>query len=307
MLACVVLVCGALTGLVSAQASPVAEVRAALAKGDLAGAERIAREHLSASGNAPVAIEALSWVARGALAAGQLDSAGSVARETQRLAEAALGKRPLDAVPGLPIALGAALEVQAQVLAARGARSDGVYLLTRELERYGDTSIHERLQKNIHLLNLVGTPAPSLDAPEFLGAARASVASTKGSPLVLFFWAHWCSDCKAQGPILEKLQAEFAGSGLRIIAPTQRFGYAASARTPATPEDERAHILAVRERSYPFLANVPMPLSQQNFKRYGVSSTPTLVLVDRQGTVRLYHPGRMPEETLRSALRDLVR
>jgi thiol-disulfide isomerase/thioredoxin len=289
-----------------AQRTLVADVRAAIGRGDLTSAERMARERLGDPADGPVALEALSWVARGALAAGDLDRAQSVGRETERLAEAALGTRRLDSVPGLPTAIGASLEVQAQVLASRGARSDGVYLLTRALERYADTSIHARLQKNIHLLSLVGTPAVALDTPEFLGPERATVASLKGHPLVLFFWAHWCPDCKLQGPILAKLQAEFASSGLRIIAPTQRYGYAAEAAKTASPEEERAHILAVRERYYPDLAGVPIPFSQENFKRYGVSSTPTLVLVDRNGLVRLYNPGRMSEEALRLALRVLT-
>ncbi len=300
------LICVYVTGFASAQTSVVADVRAAIAKNDLAAAERIARGQLSNPAAGPAALEALSWVGRGAFAAGQLDRAASVARETQTLAEASLGGRPLDTVPGLPTAIGASLEVQAQVLAAQGARSDGVYLLTRALERYGNTSIHARLQKNVHLLGLVGTPAVPLDAPAFLGTERATVASLKGHPLVLFFWAHWCPDCKLQGPILAKIQSEFASDGLRIVAPTQLYGYAADANRAASPDEERTHILAVRERYYPDLASVPMPFSQENFKRYGVSSTPTVVLVDRAGIVRAYNPGRMSEEALRLAIRAMI-
>lgn len=289
-----------------AQAPIVADVRAAIARNDLASAERLAREHLANPSTAPVALEALSWVGRGAFADGQLDLAARLARETQSLAEAALGTRRIDAVPGLPTAIGASLEVQAQVLAAQGSRSDGVYLLARALERYADTSIHARLQKNAHLLGLVGTPAVPLDTPAFLGTERATVASFKGNPLVLFFWAHWCPDCKLQGPILAKLQSEFASDGLRMIAPTQLYGYAADANRAASPNDERAHILAVRERHYADLAAVPIPFSQENFKRYGVSSTPTVVLVDREGIVRAYNPGRMSEEALRAAISGMI-
>lgn len=291
---------------VSAQSNVIREVRRAIAAADLPQAERIARESLAQRDAGPDALEALSWVARGALAAGKLDLAEKVARETQRLAETALMQRRLDAEPHLPIALGAAFEVQAQVLAARGARSDAVYLLTRALDRYKDTSIHERTQKNIHLLSLVGQPAVPLDTPMFLGSERATLAALKGRPLLLFFWAHWCPDCKIQGPILAKLQEEFAGHKLQVVAPTQQYGYAADPRQAATPEEERAHIAAMRQRFYPSLADVPMPLSQQNFKNYGISSTPTLVLVDREGLVRLYHPGRMTEGALREAIRDLV-
>lgn len=305
-LAVAALMCGIVAGPVSAQTTVVADVRAAIAKNDLASAERIAREQLTNPGSTAVGLEALSWVGRGAFAAGQPDLAARIARETQSRAEAALGGRGLDTVSGLPTAIGASLEVQAQVLAAQGARSDGVYLLTRALERYANTSIHARLQKNIHLLGLVGTPAVPVDTPEFLGPGRATVASLKGHPLVLFFWAHWCPDCKLQGPILAKLQSEFAADGLRIVAPTQLYGYAADASRAASPDEERTHILAVRERYYPDLASVPMPFSQENFKRYGVSSTPTVVLVDREGIVRAYNPGRISEEALRLAIRAMI-
>lgn len=160
--------------------------------------------------------------------------------------------------------------------------------------------------KNIHLLSLVGTPAVALHTPDFLGSRSATVASLKGQPIVLFFWAHWCPDCKAQGPVLAKLRAEFASSGLQIIAPTQLYGYAAEPARAALPDEERAHIRAVRERYYPDLADVAIPLSQEHFKRYGVSSTPTLVLVDRAGMVRTYNPGRMSEDVRRAAIREIT-
>lgn len=294
----------ALVAGLSAQSEVIAAVRSAIATGDLSRAERMARAELVRPGPRPDALEALSWVARGALAAGELEMASRVARDTQARSESALKGRRLDAERHLPIALGAAIEVQAQVLAAQGSRGDAVYGLTRALERYGDTSIHARIQKNIHLLSLAGKPAIPLDSREFLGSNRTSLQALKGRPVALFFWAHWCSDCKIQGPMLAKLQAEFGRGDLAIVAPTQRYGYIGA--TDASPEEERRHIATIREEFYESLAGVPIPLSSENFKNYGVSSTPTIVLVDRGGIVRLYHPGRMTQETLRAAIRDLV-
>ena len=43
-----------------------------------------------------------------------------------------------------------------------------------------------------------------------------------------------------------------------------------------------------------------------NHDKYGVSTTPTIVIVDRQGAVRLYHPGQMTEEALDAKLRPLL-
>ena len=254
----------------------------------------------------PQTLEALSWVGRGALAAGELNLALTVARDTRRLTEVALDGRSPDVDRYLEIALGAAFEVQAQVLARQGYRSDAVYLLGRALETYGGTAVHARLQKNLHLLSLAGTLAVPLDTTEYLGEARETLDSLQGQPLLLFFWAHWCPDCKIQAPSIAMMMEEFADAGLRVVAPTQRYGYAAARREVATPEDERAHIASVQREFYPFLTDVPMPLSQANFTHYGISTVPTLVLVDRAGVVRQYHPGNLDEAALREAVRALV-
>ncbi len=66
-------------------------------------------------------------------------------------------------------------------------------------------------------LSLEGKPAPAL----------AGMVIPKGKPALLFFWAHWCPDCKAEIPDLKKLKAEFVPKGLVFLAPTQKYGYAA--------------------------------------------------------------------------------
>jgi hypothetical protein len=49
------------------------------------------------------------------------------------------------------------------------------------------------------------------------------------------------------------------------------------------------------------------PISDENFKVYGASTTPTLVLVDKAGVVRMYHPGRMSYEELQPKIESLVK
>src|SRR5260221_3692326 len=74
----------------------VSEVRAALAAHDQARAETIVNARRTERGDTPETIEAMSWLARGAQADGQLDRADRLAGDTQRLAVAALGKRRVD-------------------------------------------------------------------------------------------------------------------------------------------------------------------------------------------------------------------
>jgi len=291
----------------AAAAAPnvIAQVRAAIAKDDFAGGEQILASYRTARGTTPEALEALSWLGRGALAAKRLDQAENYALETYDLCVEALKTRTMDDEPRLPIAIGAAIEVRANVYAQRGALADAVYLLQQELATYKNTSIRTRIQKNINVLSLEGKVAPGLDAVEYLGSKPASLAALKGKPVVIFFWAHWCPDCKAMSSVLEKMLATYGAKGLSVLAPTQRYGYVASRKTAAVAE-EMAYITAIRDQTYPWMATQGVPVSEENFKAYGASTTPTVVIVDRAGIVRLYHPGQMTQDAIEPLIRAVV-
>ncbi len=281
------------------------EVRDALDRHDVLGADARLQAYRASHGATPDYLEALSWMARASLADRNFDHADSFAKQTESLIRPLLRHAALDSEPHLPLALGAAIEVQAQVLAARGDQSAAVALLRRSLTAYGNTSIRARLQKNLNLLALVGQAAPPLQVSQYLGPQPRPLAQLTGTPVLLFFWAHWCSDCKAEGPVIARLNAEFGARGLAALAPTQLYGYGAFG-AEVSPQDELPYIERVWQRFYPGLQQVPVPVSRANFDRYGASTTPTLVLLDGAGRVALYHPGVMPYDQLRSAIEKVV-
>jgi thiol-disulfide isomerase/thioredoxin len=289
----------------SAWAGVVDDVRLALARNNFSAAESVLNSYRSQQGVNPEYLEAYSWMARVALDQGQYDQASAYAKQTKSFVLEQLKQRSLDSDPHLPIALGAALEVQSQALAARGQRTQAVALLQSALRTYGNTSIHDRLQKNLNLLSLQGRPAPPLKSDEFLGAKLPMPAELKGSPVLLFFWAHWCSDCKAEAPIITQLRSEFSGQGLQVIGPTRLYGYTAQIEH-ASASDELGYIDAVRHRFYAGLLDMPVPISRYNFDTYGASTTPTLVLLDRTGRVAMYHPGALPYAELRAEIEKVV-
>jgi thiol-disulfide isomerase/thioredoxin len=275
----------------------VAQVRDAAIARNFTLAEREIQAYRATAGVTPELLEALSWLSRGALGAKQYDRADSYATETRKLATDILrAGRPLDQEPRLPLALGAVIEVHGQVLAARGQQHEAVAFLTQELIAYRQTSIAPRIQKNINLLTLQGKLAPALDVSRWLGPKPATLVTLKGHPVLLFFWAHWCGDCKAEVPILARLMENYGPSGLVLVGPTQYYGFTAGG--DVTPELETPYIDQVRKQYYARLGAMPVPISAQNFLRYGCSTTPTLVLIDRSGIVRLYHPGAMTYEEL---------
>jgi thioredoxin-related protein len=49
-----------------------------------------------------------------------------------------------------------------------------------------------------------------------------------------------------------------------------------------------------------------VPVSTSNFLNFGVSTTPTLVLVDRDGIVQRYNPGDLSHEELVGLIKPLL-
>jgi thiol-disulfide isomerase/thioredoxin len=290
----------------AAWADIVYDVRVALSRNNFSAAESELNSYRSQKGVDPLYLEAYSWLGRAALDQGQNEKAADYAKDTKAQALELLKTRPLDAEPHLPLALGAALEVQAQVMVARGQKTQAITLLQSALRTYGNTSIHDRLQKNLNLLSFQGKLAPALKSDQSLGGNLPLPAQLKGSPVLLFFWAHWCADCKAEAPIITQLRSEFASKGLQVIGPTRLYGYTAQIEH-ASPMDELQYIDAVRHRFYSGLLDMPVPINKSNFDTYGASTTPTLVLLDRAGKVAWYHPGAVPYAELRGEIEKVVK
>lgn len=252
-------------------------------------------------------LEAMSWVGRAGAIAGDWNQAADYSERTLKGCEHLLESRVLDADPNGPlsIATGAAIETLGKFYDAMGDRGQAVAFLRERLQRYANTSIATRLNKNLLLLDLAGKPMPTLDTSEWLGQRRFEAADLADSVTLFFFWAHWCEDCAAQKPVLLQLQRRFRSKGFRVVAPTRLYGYVKRG-DGASPDVERTHIEKGSVADHPLLSKVPVPISAKNFVEFGVSTTPTLVLVDRQGVVRLYNPGFMEEDALAERITKLL-
>ena len=280
---------------IPAPAGIVQDVLASFATGSDARAIQELTAYRAAQGITPEYLEAFSWLTRAEFESRNYAAAEKFAQGIYAQSTEMLKKRPLDRESHLPLALGAAIEIQAQTLAAEGRRSEAVTFLQEQSNTFSTTSILPRIRKNLLLLTLEGKPAPQLDG----------IALTPGKPALVFFWAHWCPDCKSEIPILAKIKAEFVPQGLAFLAPTQKYGYVAGG-VDAAPAVETAYIEQVRRTYYSGVIEAPVKVSETNFTRYGASTTPTIVLIDRAGIVRLYHPGAMTYADLRAAVAKVI-
>ncbi|MCB9385525.1 MAG: TlpA family protein disulfide reductase [Bryobacterales bacterium] len=251
----------------------------------------------------PELLEALSWVGRAGVVGEDWEIAEAYGMEVYEQASRLAAEHGVDASAQLATALGAAIEVLGKAYDASGDRARAAQFLHEQRDKYRGTSIETRIQKNFLLISIEGKPMPPLAADRFIG--QPTEIDTAGKVAVFYFWAHWCADCKAQKPALLELQERYAGQGLAIVAPTHLFGYAVAGRA-ASEEEEIAYLEGPWQRLYGLPDWMPKPLSQENWSAFGVSTTPTIVIADRAGIVRLYHPGKMTLEELEAAVQPLL-
>lgn len=62
----------------------------------------------------------------------------------------------------------------------------------------------------------VGGTAPSLES-RTMGGAPVSLASLRGSPVLLNVWATWCHPCQDEIPVLEALHKRHSAAGLKVV------------------------------------------------------------------------------------------
>jgi thiol-disulfide isomerase/thioredoxin len=115
---------------------------------------------------------------------------------------------------------------------------------------------------------VVGERAPVLPAAvKVLGSS--ALPTLAGRQHLLFFWATWCGPCKKAVP---EVMALARSRGMEAVA--------------ISDEDEETVSKFLADRAEPFLPVVAVDPLRKSFTGYGISGTPTLLLVDADGTIR---------------------
>ncbi|HZS93522.1 MAG TPA: redoxin domain-containing protein [Chloroflexota bacterium] len=127
--------------------------------------------------------------------------------------------------------------------------------------------------------NVVATPMVGKRAPAFnldrLSGGRLSIASLKGRPVLVNFWASWCTSCVQEQPYLRSVWKAY-GKRVAFVG----VDYQESAG------DARSYL----RHSGPRWTILEDP-GQQTAINFGVTGVPETFLIDRNGVVRYHFAG----------------
>jgi thiol-disulfide isomerase/thioredoxin len=272
----------------AAAADLVQLVRLKISAGDVASGAAAAEDYRRKSGIDSEYLNAVGWLARGAVMLGRPDLAREYVAELRR----AIPKETAETI----VPYGAAIEVESKLIAGSQGRGAALRYLDSELARAEAPALRSRIRKNMNLLSLEGEAAPEI--------GDGLLAARRGKPVLLYFFAEWCGDCKAQSDSLGRVWQKYKDRGLEMIAVTRLYG--GPPGKPITPADEQVKLDNVWKETYAALDGVPLIANTDTMVRYGVSATPTFAIVDRQGKIRLYTPTRLSEAALSQAVEEVL-
>ena len=143
---------------------------------------------------------------------------------------------------------------------------------------------------------LVGHPAPNFTLvllQNDSGKNTLSLSNLKGKSIVLNFWASWCQPCKEELPLLENAWKKMQAQKKNIVFLGIDFQESNS--------DASNFLL---QHGITYLAGLDTDGSIAN--KYGVSSLPQTIFIDRNGTVTSREPQELTSQDLSRNLQSIT-
>lgn len=139
---------------------------------------------------------------------------------------------------------------------------------------------------------VVGTKAPDFSTWDLSGH-RVSLSDFRGKPVLLTFWATWCTACQDELPALQRIDDEYRANGLTVLAVDYR--ESDTARMTQFLAGLRVHLEGVIDPQGAIAS------------AYGVDiGLPVNVWLDRNLVVSRIMTGAVPETTLQNAALQLT-
>ncbi|HET6425891.1 MAG TPA: TlpA disulfide reductase family protein, partial [Planctomycetaceae bacterium] len=139
---------------------------------------------------------------------------------------------------------------------------------------------------------LVGKPAPDFEL-DLLAGGKFNLSNEKGNILVLDFWASWCGPCLQAMPQVDRVATEYADRGVKLVA----------VNLEETPDRIKAALERLKLETA-----VALDKTGRIAEKYGATSIPQTVIIDREGVVaRLFVGGGARfDDQLRAALDSVL-
>ena len=110
------------------------------------------------------------------------------------------------------------------------------------------------------------------------------LSELRGQPVVINFWATWCTSCSAEMPVLEEQRQRYRSDGLTVLA--------VNVGEPSS--DARGFIEALELFDFTVAMDIDLTISDA----YGVRGLPHSIFIDSNGVIQAEYRGQLDDETM---------
>ena len=149
------------------------------------------------------------------------------------------------------------------------------------------------LTESIKRYEFIGQTGAAIKGDYWLNAvAGQKELEVRGRVTLIQFTAHWCGPCRKSYPAMLKFHEKFAAQGMQALFSTQLYGFFEKQQNLAPDAEVDADKKYFLEHyTIPFPVAIGLEAKSEtvvtNEKNYLVGGIPQIVLLDKQGVVRL--------------------
>lgn len=147
---------------------------------------------------------------------------------------------------------------------------------------------------NIPVGTETGQMSPDFSLSDVSGQP-VTLSELRGQPVVVIFWASWCTHCEKEMPLMQDMYEKYGDQGLQVV------GVNVPGLGGDTIEKAKAFV-AQKGLSFP----VVFDQAGQTYGAYGVNGVPNLFFIDKDGVMVAAYPGAMDAERLEAQIKQLV-
>jgi thiol-disulfide isomerase/thioredoxin len=136
--------------------------------------------------------------------------------------------------------------------------------------------------------------APPVSGTDLDGHPLA-LSSFAGKVIVLNFWASWCPPCRSEAPALEQVYTDTRASGVQFVGVDIR----------ENGVSDGVHFESTHHIDYPSFSDQASRIALA-FRRTGVETPPTTIVIDRQGRIAARGLGQMTYTQLLSVVQQVA-